>query len=53
MDRLDAYKTAVEITKTTLASCEIQSVPYDQMADNIADFIETLTNRLAEIEVDN
>lgn len=49
MTKTRALHNAIEITKITLASCELKAVPYEAYANNIADFIETLAARLEKM----
>lgn len=49
MDRDIALRNAIELTKLAIQSTEFKSVPDNDYADCIADFIETLANRLEKI----
>lgn len=48
-ERNGIYKDAVEIAKTVIAASNANAAPNKETADNIADFIETLVNRLSGI----
>lgn len=42
-------KEALEITKIALQSCEIKGAPTKEDAKNIADFVQTLIDRLGPV----
>ncbi len=49
MDRATALQTAAEFAKLAVQSNDTGSMPGNNYADSIADFIETLANRLEKI----
>jgi len=50
MQKENAFNIAVDIAKSVIQSYDCKSCPTGDMAEVIADFIETLTNRLAEMD---
>lgn len=50
MDKHRAVKAALEITNTILASGAVKAVPYGEMAESVADFIEALAKRLEAVD---
>lgn len=49
MNKTRATNTAIEIAKIALGSCDLKAVPYKDYANSIADFIETLADRLEKM----
>lgn len=49
MNKLRAAKEAIELAKATLASCELKFIPNEASANDLANFIQTLSERLEKI----
>lgn len=53
MNKSHALTTAIDLTKTLLASNEINYIPNEKCANDLADFIETLAKRFEKIETEH
>ena len=53
MDRYRASQQALELAKLSVQSFEFGSCPNGDYADAIADFIQTMTDRLAAMDDGN
>lgn len=50
MDRYDAFKQSLELAKLSIQSSDFKSCPDSNYAEAIADFIQTMTDRLVGID---
>ena len=53
MDRYHAFHQSLELAKLSVQSFDFKSCPDSSYADAIADFIQTMTDRLVEIDDGN
>ena len=53
MNKSHALTTAIDLVKTLLASSEINFIPNEKCANDLADFIETLAKRFEKIDIEN
>lgn len=50
MRKAGAVRIAIDITKTIIQSCDIKVIPGKDAANEVASFIETLTERLQKLD---
>lgn len=53
MDRHHAFQQSLELAKLSVQSFDFKGCPNSDYADAIADFIQTMTDRLANIDDGN
>lgn len=53
MDRYHAFHQSLELAKLSVQSFDFKSCPDSSYADAIADFIQTMTDRLVDIDDGN
>ncbi len=53
MDKISAKNHAFDIAKALIASSEINYIPNEKCANDLADFIETLIKRLEKIDTES
>ena len=50
LDRYHAFQQSLELAKLSVQSFDFKSCPNSDYADAIADFIQTMTDRLVDID---